>query len=136
MNKGWLKMSGMQLVKDFDGYVILVDWGNIANCSYEESVAEIVPSVAQRVVDLIGSFNFDPERIEIIGHSFGGQIAGLVGASLDGRLERITGEYYLWFYRGYLHGKSQILDLGNQLNFFFFKLSHLLDLVMTNQKLV
>lgn len=123
-------------MKDFDGYVILVDWGNIANCSYEESVAEINPSVAQHVADIIGSFNFDPERIEVIGHSFGGQIAGLVGATLNGRLERITGEHYSRFYHECLHGKSQLLNLGNQLNFFFFKLSHLLDLVMTNQKLV
>lgn len=72
--------------------MIAVDFGAISNCSVAQTVAEINPSVAQRVTDVIRMFNFNIRRIELIGHSFGAQIAGLIGANLNGRIQRITGE--------------------------------------------
>lgn len=72
--KGWLPPTGKQLSKVFNGYVILVDYGLISNCSYGYSVREIIPSVAQYTASLIKKFHFEPRNIELIGHSLGKNI--------------------------------------------------------------
>lgn len=62
------------MAKVFHGYVILVDYGLISNCSYGYSVREIIPSVAQYTASLIKEFHFEPRNIELIGHSLGKNI--------------------------------------------------------------
>lgn len=84
-----------QLAKVIDGYVIFVDYGHISNCSYERSVLEIVPSVGYYVAKVLSIFNFDPLKMELIGHSLGAHMAGYVGAALNGSLQRITGDLIL-----------------------------------------
>lgn len=81
----------MQLANDFCGYVISVDYGTIANCSYARTVAEIVPSVATYVAQIIERFNFDPKKIEMVGHSIGAHLCGYVGAAFNGDIQKITG---------------------------------------------
>lgn len=83
--------TGKQLAKHSKGYIFLIDWTSIANCSYERTVAELGPSIAKNVANVITSFAWDPEKIEIIGHSVGGHIAGYIGAALNGKIRRITG---------------------------------------------
>lgn len=83
----------MQLAKVFDGYVIIVDFGLIANCSYERTVLEIAPSIAHYLANTIRNFNLNLQKIELIGHSLGGQIVGYIGAALNGAVQRITGIY-------------------------------------------
>lgn len=83
--------TGKQLAKIFKGYVLLVDFGTIANCSLERSVQEIIPSVAYYVANVIRNFNFVPRKIELIGHSLGGHLAGYIGASLNGSIKGING---------------------------------------------
>lgn len=85
--------TGKQLAKVIDGYVIIVDYGPIANCSYERTVLEIAPSIAYYVANIIRNFNFDLQEIELIGHSLGGHIVGYIGAALNGAIQRITGIY-------------------------------------------
>lgn len=68
MNQGWVPLAIKLLVKNFNGYVIILDWGDISNCTYEQNVAEIVPSVAQYTADVIKLFNFNPNKIELVGH--------------------------------------------------------------------
>lgn len=89
--KGWMPPTGQQLARNFDGYVILVDFEPILNCSYQRSVQEIIPSVGLFVSNVIRNFNFNPRKIELIGHSLGGHLAGYIGASLNGAIKRITG---------------------------------------------
>lgn len=81
----------MQLSKDFCGYVILVDYGTISNCSYPRTVAEIVPSVAAYVTEIINRFNLNPKKIELIAHSIGAHLSGYIGAAFNGDIQRITG---------------------------------------------
>lgn len=83
--------TGKQLANDFKGYILLVDFGVISNCSYQRSVQEIIPSVGYYVANVIRNFNFDPQKIELIGHSLGGHLAGYIGASFNGAIKRITG---------------------------------------------
>lgn len=90
--KGWLPPTGKRLSKIFDGYIILVDYGAISNCSADRSVFEIIPSVGYFVADVIRNFNFDPQKIELVGHSFGAHISGYTGASLNGVIQKITGK--------------------------------------------
>lgn len=52
---------------------------------------EIIPSIGYFVANVIRNFNFDPQKIELVGHSFGAHIAGYTGASLNGDIQKITG---------------------------------------------
>lgn len=80
-----------QLARVFNGYVIIVDFTPISNCSFERTVTEIIPSVAQYVANTIRNFNFNEQKIELIGHSIGAHLAGYIGANLNGAIRRITG---------------------------------------------
>lgn len=88
---GWMPPTGNQLAQNFNGTVMLLDYGAISNCSYERTVYEIVPAVAYYVANVIRIFNFDPHQIELIGHSIGAHLAGYIGAALNGSIKRITG---------------------------------------------
>lgn len=81
------------MVNIFDGYIILMDWGLISNCSVNRTVDEITPSNGQMIADLILDFHLNPAKVELIGHSFGGQIVGFAGDALNGALGKITGKF-------------------------------------------
>lgn len=89
--KGWMPPTGRQLSKVFNGYVILVDYGAISTCGFFKTAREIIPSVARYTASVIKDFNFEPRKIELIGHSLGAHLAGYIGASLNGAVNRITG---------------------------------------------
>lgn len=89
--EGWIQPTGQQLANTFHGYVIAVDYGYFRNCTYEISVLQIAPSIASTMAKLIRNFNFDLNKIEIIGHSLGAHIAGDIGALLNGAIRKIIG---------------------------------------------
>lgn len=77
--------------------MIAVDFGYFRNCTYEITVLNIAPAVANYMTKLIKDFNFDLNKIEIIGHSLGAQISGQIGASFHGAIRKITGMFFLTF---------------------------------------
>lgn len=89
-------------MNDFCGYVILVDYALISNCSYGRIAVEITPSVSNYVANVIKSLNFNPHKMELIGLSNGAHLAGYIGAALNGEVQRITGEKKtrIWFKSG------------------------------------
>lgn len=89
--KGWLPPTGKQLSNTFNGYVILIDYGAISNCSANRSVFEILPSVGYFVADVIRNYHLDLKKVECVGHSFGAHVCGYAGASLNGAMQRIIG---------------------------------------------
>lgn len=101
-NIGWVPPVAEQLAKIIDGYVIFVDYGRVSNCSYDRSVLEIVPSIGYYVASVLPRFNFDPSKVELIGHSLGAHMAGYVGAALNGSLQRITGDLTLKIFQKFI----------------------------------
>lgn len=45
------------------------------------------------MADVIRNFNFDPRKIELVGHSFGAHVVGYTGAALNGAIQKITGTF-------------------------------------------
>lgn len=86
-----MEPTGLALANSSNSIVLLVDYGNISSCNYERTVEEIVPSVGIYLSEFIRSYDLDPNKIELIGHSLGAHVAGYTGASMNGTIFRITG---------------------------------------------
>lgn len=99
LQKGFVPITGAQLIKVFEGYVRTVDWGAISNCTVNQTTFGITPSVGYFLADVIRNFNLNPRKIELIGRSVGGQIIGYTGAALNGTIARITGRKNLMKWR-------------------------------------
>lgn len=89
--KGWMPATGKQLAKVSNGYVILVDYGQISKCKYEDLMRDLVPKIANYVASVVKSLKLNLQNIELIGHSLGAQLTGYVGAALNSAVQRITG---------------------------------------------
>lgn len=70
--------TGTQLSEIIDGYVILVDYGNISNCSYERTVLELGPAIGFYVAKVIKDFNLNLQKMEFIGHSVGNYFTTII----------------------------------------------------------
>ncbi|RLU19237.1 hypothetical protein DMN91_007794 [Ooceraea biroi] len=80
-------------LKRNDHNVIGVDYGVLANDSYMTVVknAPIVGAgVAMALNEMVNS-GFNPEKLHIVGHSMGGQVAGYIGRKVSFQISRITG---------------------------------------------
>lgn len=94
---GWMPPTGKQLAKVSNGYVMLVDYGQISKCKYEDLMRDLVPKIANHVASVVKNLKLNLQNIELIGHSLGAQITGYVGAALNGAVQRITGIYVEYF---------------------------------------
>lgn len=83
-----------------DGNVIVVDYSEVIdNAADLAAGAAKVPAIAKAIADLVvllhDSFNFDLQHLHAVGFSLGGQISGLLGQNilerLQHRLAHITG---------------------------------------------
>ncbi|XP_012533657.1 lipase member H-A [Monomorium pharaonis] len=80
-------------LKRSDHNIIGVDYRKLANESYLK-VARNAPRVANVLVTFLDKMvksNFDTEKLHIVGHSMGSQIAGYVGRKVNFQIPRITG---------------------------------------------
>lgn len=71
-----------------------MDYGKLANGLYVK-VTENVPRVADALVTALNKMaksGFDTEKLHMVGHSLGGQIAGYIGRNVSFQIPRITGE--------------------------------------------
>lgn len=82
---------GIQLSEATNSIVILVDYSAISSCNISRAFTEIAPTVGSYVAEVIHDLNLNPEKVEIIGHSLGANIAGFTGAAFGGQIGRITG---------------------------------------------
>lgn len=81
-------------MKRNDHNVIGVDYGILANDSYINVVgnARVVGAGVAMALDEMVKSGFNPEKLHIVGHSMGGQVAGYVGRGVGFQIRRITGE--------------------------------------------
>jgi len=71
-----------------------VDYGKLANNSYI-IVTKSAPHIAEALamaLDQMDNSGFDTEKLHIVGHSLGGQIAGYIGRKVNFSIPRITGK--------------------------------------------
>lgn len=75
--------------------VIMVNWPYLASLGYIDSVGatETVGGIIAELIDyMVTNMGVCTDRIHIIGHSLGAQVAGFAGQAVtQGRLRRITG---------------------------------------------
>lgn len=104
-----MEPTGYALANSSNSIVVLVDYGNISSCNYERTVEEIVPSVGIYLAEFIRSYDLDPNKIELVGHSLGAHVAGYTGASMNGTIFRITGKVHRWnFKKNLLEFSSEV----------------------------
>lgn len=78
-----------------DVNIIVVDWSKHSGCEYLHVVSYVIKNVAHilsKFICELYEIGFSPNKLHIIGHSFGAHIAGLASAPLGNRkVFRITG---------------------------------------------
>lgn len=87
-----MSATGTQLNKHIKGGVsILMDYGkqNLSYCRYDVLAADIVPVLANYLAYFISKLNISLDNLLLIGHSLGGQVVGLAGARLNGKVAEI-----------------------------------------------
>ena len=98
-----------------DTNVCVVDWERLANYHYAVAAKRNTKIVGKFIAEFIKGLvarKVDYEDITVVGHSLGGQVAGYVGAALDGKLGTIFGldPAGPLFTHPILHGPSDRLD--------------------------
>lgn len=81
-------------MKRNDHNIIGVDYGILANDSYIKVVknAPLVGTGVAMALDEMVKSGFNPEKLHIVGHSMGSQVAGHVGRKATFQVPRITGK--------------------------------------------
>ncbi|KAH0954067.1 hypothetical protein HN011_009505 [Eciton burchellii] len=80
-------------LKRNDHNVMGVDYGILANDSYislVKNAPRIGADIAKALDEMVKS-GFDSEKLHVVGHSMGGQIAGNIGRKVSFKIPRITG---------------------------------------------
>lgn len=78
-----------------DVNVIAMDWKRLANYDYITSATEhtiLVGNYLAKFIEYLETLGFSLDNITVAGHSLGGQISGIAGNLLDGRLGLIVGK--------------------------------------------
>jgi pancreatic triacylglycerol lipase len=81
-------------LKRNDHNIIGLDYRDIARDNYVK-VAENIPRVGDVVASALEEMvksGFNKEKLHIVGHSMGGQVAGYIGRKINFQIPRITGE--------------------------------------------
>ncbi|KAL3868057.1 hypothetical protein ACJMK2_040895 [Sinanodonta woodiana] len=91
--ESWMMRMKNELLKAGDFNVILIDWANGANVSYNQATVNtrVVGAVIAKLITVLKEqAGANPEDFHIIGHSLGAHISGYAGERLP-NLGRITG---------------------------------------------
>ncbi|CAL1689093.1 unnamed protein product [Lasius platythorax] len=80
-------------LKRNDHNVIGVDYGKLVNDSYMRAVinAPYIAAALAMTLDKLVESGFDSEKLHIVSHSLGSQIAGYIGRNVSFQIPRITG---------------------------------------------
>ncbi|XP_075235096.1 pancreatic lipase-related protein 2-like [Lycorma delicatula] len=93
-NKTWLQDMRFQLLGKYDANVFQVDWGHGAvSLSYFQAVSNtriVGAEVARFIKYLVDRYNLSLDKINIIGHSLGAQVASYAGKEFKGQIGQIT----------------------------------------------
>jgi len=73
-----------------------VDYGLLANGSYISLVknAPFIGADIAKALDEMVKSGFDSEKLQVVGHSMGSQIAGYIGRKVSFKIPRITGKIF------------------------------------------
>lgn len=81
--------------------IIVLDWSRLAQSNYVTAVAG-VPAIGVglgRFLAFLNSTTGAPfELMHLIGFSLGAHVVGNAGRELDGKVARITGKHFCYFY--------------------------------------
>ena len=111
----WIKNATLSYWEFVDTNVCVVDWNRLSHYEYNIAALRNTKIVGKFIAEFIKGLvarKVDYEDITVVGHSLGGQIAGYVGAALDGKLGTIFGLDPAGpsFTHPILHGPSERLD--------------------------
>ncbi|XP_018335622.1 pancreatic lipase-related protein 2-like [Agrilus planipennis] len=95
----WMRLAKNEYLRTGDYNIILLDWSAYALNMYSQSVCflkEIAEKAAHLLIQIRDEANLDFNKTHVIGHSLGGQMAGLIGQNIDKltggeKVYRITG---------------------------------------------
>lgn len=91
---GWMRTTATDWVYHADCNVCIVDWSRLSNYNYNIAASKHTKMVADALVnfmDFLIKHGMDIEQTAIAGHSLGAQVAGLVGAKFNGKIDAIYG---------------------------------------------
>lgn len=89
----WFNRTADAYQQHVGGNFCTVDWNPLAEATYERA-AQNTKLVAKQLAEFVRRLDrrgLTMERVTLIGHSFGAQVAGLAGSELNGRVGRIFG---------------------------------------------
>lgn len=100
-----MRKTAIDWVYNADCNVCIVDWSRLSNYIYPVAASGHTKMVADALVNFMHfliKHGMNIEQVAIAGHSLGAQIAGLVGAKFDGKIDAIYGMFiYIWDLRHY-----------------------------------
>lgn len=79
-----------------DSVVLVADYREAAAFFYPIAVelSEDVGKVIANILNNMAKFGLDPQKLHVIGHSLGSNVAGYVGRNTNFRIPRITGKVH------------------------------------------
>lgn len=89
-------MTAIDWAHNADCNVCIVDWSRLSNYNYPIAASEHTKLVANALFNFMHfliEHGMNIEQVAIAGHSLGAQIAGLVGAKFEGKIDAIYGIY-------------------------------------------
>lgn len=113
-DRHWINRMATGYQRHVGGNFCSLDWAALANTKYAQASAD-TQTAAVRLTQLLRHLEpmgIPAERVTLIGHSFGAQIAGLSGAQMGGRIGRIFGLDPA----GWLFTKPQLVGEAGRLN--------------------
>ncbi|GAB6025824.1 hypothetical protein CHUAL_011805 [Chamberlinius hualienensis] len=94
-NVSWIREMVDELLINDDYNIFVVNWADyLINVVYSIAAADtrfVGDKVGQFIQQLHEKYDYPLEKIHLIGFSLGAHICGFAGASLDGKIGRITG---------------------------------------------
>lgn len=95
---GWMKKTAMDLACKKNATVYVVDWHPLAVYRYDVTVNDnlrIVADYLTEFIEYLKDFGIPLNKINLIGHSLGAHICGLIGKNFGGKtIEKIIGNFH------------------------------------------
>lgn len=113
-NRTWINKTMVEYTKRIDSNICAVDWSRLAETEYTIAAGhtKLVAGYLVQFIQFLQRYGLKLKNVTIIGHSFGAQIAGLVGRQFNGKI----GQIYGLDPAGWLYTKPNIVSLDARLD--------------------